>query len=86
MKLVQLRFSLSRLGHWVQEQFVAEVPSDIALCEFDCRQTECSSEEWATCQRRISKATGELMPCVRQEHIGTARIVEIDNILSRTGT
>ncbi len=86
MKLVQLRSSLSRLGHWVQQQIVTEVPSDIAFCEFDCRQTACSSEEWATCQRRISQAAEESLPCVQQEYIDTARTVETEEILCRTGT
>jgi hypothetical protein len=54
MYLIQLRFCLSRLGHWMREQVVTEVPADLALCEFDCQQTACSSEEWTTCQRRIS--------------------------------
>jgi hypothetical protein len=79
MNRVQVRFSLSRLGHWVQEQVVAEIPDELALCEFDCRQPACSSEEWATCQRRISKAAGELMPWVQQEH--TVRTVETDREL-----
>jgi len=78
INLVQLRFRFSRLGHWVQEQVVAEVPADLALCEFDCRQTACSSEEWTTCRRRISKAAGELMPCVQQEHTGLVRSDEND--------
>ena len=84
MNLVQLRFCLSRLGHWVQEQVVAEVPFDLARCEFDCRQTACSSEEWTTCQRRISKAAGELMPFARQEHTGLVRTVETDRELVGT--
>ena len=81
MNLVQLRFCLSRLGHWMQEQVVVEVPADLALCEFDCRQTTCSSEEWTICQRRISKAAGELMPFVRQEHANIGRTVETDRKL-----
>jgi len=81
MNLAQLRFCLSRLGHWVQEQVVAEVPADFALCEFDCRQTACSSEEWTTCQRRIFLAAGELMPCVQQEHTGIVRSVETEREL-----
>jgi hypothetical protein len=78
MNLVQLRSCLNRLSHWVQKQVVAEVPADLALCEFDCWQSVCSSEEWTTCQRRISKAAGELMPFVQQEHTGLVRTVETD--------
>jgi hypothetical protein len=80
INLIQLRFRLSRLGHWMQEQVVVEVPADLALCEFDCRQTTCSSKEWTSCQRRISNAAGELMPVVRQDHT-TVRDVETDREL-----
>ena len=81
MYLIQLRFCLSRLGHWMREQVVTEVPADLALCEFDCQQTACSSEEWTTCQRRISRAAGELMPFVRQDHADIGRDVESDREL-----
>jgi hypothetical protein len=76
MNLPQLRFYFCRLGHWVQEQVVAEVPANLALCEFDCRQTACSLEEWTTCKRRISKAAEELMPCTQQVHTDLAPTVE----------
>jgi hypothetical protein len=78
MNLVQLRFCLSRLGHWMKEQVVTEVPAELAICEFDCRQAPCSSEEWATCQRRISRAAGELMPFVREDHADIVLDVESD--------
>jgi hypothetical protein len=41
---------------------IQEVPGDIALCEFDCRKQQCTIKEWATCERRISGASGELKP------------------------
>ena len=31
---------------------VAEVPEEIAVCEFDCRKTECLSGNWYQCERR----------------------------------
>ncbi len=80
MNLAQLRFCFSRLGHWAQEQVVGEVPTDLGLCEFDCRRTSCSAEEWISCQRRISKAAGELMPYA-EEHTGTVQTVETDQEL-----
>ena len=33
----------------------AEVPDDMAACEFDCRKLECESKEWETCPRRLNK-------------------------------
>lgn len=43
-------------------RLVGNVPADIALCEFDCRKEQCRYDEWSSCERRISKAAGELMP------------------------
>lgn len=77
MNLAQLRLCICHLGHWAQEQVVGEVPGDLGLCEFDCRHTSCPAGEWATCQRRISKAAGELMPYVEQ-HTCTVQNVETD--------
>jgi hypothetical protein len=41
---------------------VQDVPEDVSLCEFDCRNGQCTSSEWAICERRLQKASGELMP------------------------
>lgn len=46
---------------WLKQQ-VEDVPDDLALCEFDCRKVQCTSDEWATCERRINRAAGELFP------------------------
>lgn len=56
--------SLDSLWRWVKGQWVAEVPDDIAVCEFDCRKSQCFFDEWACCGRRISKSAAELMPVV----------------------
>ena len=53
---------LQNIWDWVQGQFVAEVPGDDALCEFDCRKPQCSEGEWENCTRRFRHAAGELMP------------------------
>lgn len=37
----------------VKRKAIEEVPDDIALCEFDCRKTQCRYDEWATCERRL---------------------------------
>ena len=34
-------------------KFVPEVPDSIAVCEFDCRKTECLMGHWAHCERRL---------------------------------
>lgn len=53
---------IRRLWLWIRNQVVQEVPEDCALCEFDCRKGQCTMEEWATCERRLKRAAGELMP------------------------
>jgi hypothetical protein len=47
---------------WLKGQIVGEVPPEDALCEFDCPKWQCTEGEWATCERRLSRAAGELMP------------------------
>lgn len=39
-----------------------DVPEGDALCEFDCRKLQCSVGEWEVCERRLQRASGELMP------------------------
>jgi len=51
-----------RSWRWLRDQIVQDVPEDFALCEFDCRKGQCTMEEWKSCDRRINKAAGELMP------------------------
>jgi len=53
---------LFRSWQWVKGQIVGEVPEENELCEFDCRKQQCAQGEWATCDRRLRRAEGELMP------------------------
>jgi hypothetical protein len=53
---------LTRFGRWLRDQIVQDVPEDIALCELDCRKEQCEMGEWKGCERRLSKAAGELIP------------------------
>ncbi len=47
---------------WVLNQIVQDVPEDCELCEFDCRKPQCTRSEWQSCERRLNRAQGELMP------------------------
>ena len=47
---------------WFSGHLLGEVPDDIAWYEFDCKRAPCPEEEWATCERRINRAAGGLMP------------------------
>lgn len=53
---------LARWWRWIKGQIIGSVPDDIALCEFSCGKSQCTLGEWATCERRIHRAAGELMP------------------------
>ena len=55
-----------RIWRWLRNQIVQEVPEDSALCEFDCRKDQCTVGEWESCDRRLNKAAGELMPSPRK--------------------
>ena len=44
-------------------KLVADVPPDIARCEFECRRADCPSEQIVTCQRRM-----EFAEQLRKEH------------------
>jgi hypothetical protein len=57
---------------WVKEQITQDVPNDVALCEFDCRKQQCTAKEWETCERRISKAVGELSPPMSHQLLGAS--------------
>ena len=57
----------SRTWRWLKDQIVREVPPEDGLCEFDCRKEQCLYDEWATCERRLTRAAGELMPEARQD-------------------
>ena len=66
MNATRLPVLLGELCDWLRNQIVAEVPADLAVCEFECRKTECSSDEWTCCERRISRGAGEprlSVPC-----------------------
>jgi len=51
-----------RVWQWLKGQVVQDVPKAVELCEYDCRKPQCNEEEWATCERRIQRAAGELCP------------------------
>lgn len=53
---------LRNIWGWAGRQLIGEVPEGDALCEFDCRKLQCTEGEWETCQRRMQRAAGELMP------------------------
>lgn len=49
---------LKSLKKVVFGRLIAPVPSDVAVCEFDCRETSCSPSDWEACERRRNSAGG----------------------------
>jgi hypothetical protein len=43
-----------KLTRSLKGKFVGDVPPDYALCEFDCRKTQCQFNEWLHCPNRLS--------------------------------
>jgi hypothetical protein len=62
MRVETVRPPHKRFWQWLKDQIATDVPEADGLCEYDCRKPQCNQEEWATCERRISKAAGELWP------------------------
>jgi hypothetical protein len=60
--MTQSRSPLKRLWRTITEQVIQDVPGEIALCAMDCDKDQCTREEWEVCDRRHTRAAGELMP------------------------
>lgn len=43
-----------KLTRSLEDKIVGDVPPDYALCEFDCRKTQCQFNEWLHCPNRLS--------------------------------
>jgi hypothetical protein len=59
--LVGLRASIIQLCRSLKAQWIEEVPDHLAICEFECRKSQCSSDDWARCFRRISNTPKKLV-------------------------
>jgi len=38
---------------------VANVPEDIAICEFECGKQECRLQDWEHCERRLRASNAQ---------------------------
>ena len=47
------------LKTFLARHLVQDVPIDLARCEFGCKKTECSQDEWETCKNRINDVDRE---------------------------
>ena len=62
MRLGTIQTLHKKFWQWIRNQIAQDVPVSDGLCEYDCRKQQCTDEEWATCERRIGRAAGELWP------------------------
>lgn len=53
---------LGRFYRWIAEKIAQDAPAGGEICAFDCRKEQCTQEEWAHCERRLTRAAGELWP------------------------
>ena len=37
----------------IKNQWIQEVPEEISICEFECRNPECQGAQWVACQKRL---------------------------------
>lgn len=62
MRLGTIQTLHKKFWQRLKNQIAQDVPASNGLCEYDCRKQQCTEEEWATCERRIGRAAGELWP------------------------
>ncbi len=62
MSLEKIQSLRKKIWRWLKDQIAQDVPEANSVCEFDCREPECTEQEWAACERRIDRAAGELFP------------------------
>ena len=53
LQLVPEARIFDRGWRYFMDLLVQDVPQSIAACEFDCRKTNCTPEEWQFCERRL---------------------------------
>jgi len=44
------------------DQLMQEVPAGLAVCEFDCRETDCTMERYVSCERRLQAGRPAAVP------------------------
>jgi hypothetical protein len=44
-----------RFWRWIKVQVIQEVPSENAVCEYDCKILECAEDKWENCENRLRK-------------------------------
>ena len=42
-----------RLWQWLRNQIAQSVPEDYQFCEFECRESQCTMDDWEKCDKRL---------------------------------
>lgn len=58
LQLIPEASIFDRGWRFLVNQLIQDVPEAIAVCEFDCRETDCTAERWASCERRLRARQG----------------------------
>jgi hypothetical protein len=72
---------LQNVLDWTWGQIIGDVPEDSAICEYDCRKSECTDLEWQNCMRRLQRAAGELMPAERSRLEALSESTPVNNAM-----
>jgi len=43
----------ARLRQWFENHIIQEAPEHYQICEFSCREFECSMGNWEKCEKRL---------------------------------
>jgi hypothetical protein len=66
--------SMAKLLKWLKGVWkgtvIADVPPNLAQCEFGCRVRECSHGKWQSCENRIRCMNAEIAHTQRQHEGG----------------
>jgi hypothetical protein len=54
--------AMVRLARWLRSQIGQVVPQDMVVCEFECKETTCTSADWNECRRRREMTPGGVDP------------------------
>jgi hypothetical protein len=46
---------IRQLWERIKSQIIQDVPTENAVCEYDCDKLECSDEKWTDCENRLRK-------------------------------
>lgn len=52
---------LERLGRWLSDHLIQNVPEEISVCEYECQEAECNIAKWAMCQKRLASPEQALL-------------------------